>query len=130
MLKEGVVSACFFLWYEGGHPSWKGRLGGSGSECAWLSTTPEGMLMDNISAATTRLKTLSSPWLVKSLQLLPAAPAVWGAEGIARRKQWGKAEHKVCSMGEEEGGGGDEGPLESLQHGSSREVDPCETRLY
>lgn len=123
------ISLLLILWYDGGHPSWKGRLGDSGSKCAWLSTTPEGMLMDNIAAAPTRLKALSSPCLLRSLQLLPAAPAVWGAEGIARRRQWGKGEHKVCTTGEEEGGG-DEGPLESLQHGSGREVDPHETRLY
>lgn len=131
-LAEGKCDISLFLipWYEGGHPWGKGRLGYSGSGCAWLSTTPEGMLMNHHCCFSHQTTTLSSCCLLKSLQLVLAAPAVWGAEDVARRRQWGKAELKVCSVGEEEGGGRDGGPLESLQHGSSREVDPHETRLY
>jgi len=43
------ISVCLGLWYEGGHPWWKGRVGDSGSERARLSATPEGMVMDQIS---------------------------------------------------------------------------------
>lgn len=122
------INLFLILWYEGGHPSWKGSLGNSGSECAWLSTAPEEMLMDNIPASATRLATSSSPCWLDSLQLLLAAPVV-----LVHCQDKAVGESWAQSLQQGRRGRRRWDPLENLQHGSDcrrREVDPSETRLY
>lgn len=129
------ISICLGLWYEGGHPWWKGRVGDSGSKHARLRATPEGMMMhhyccfshqtSNFILIQPAAKDWSSCWLPQWLGVPRVSPGE-GYGGKTSTAPAGESRAALREKREEEDGD----PLESLQNGSSREVNPHETRLY